>query len=77
MSGIEVRKALVSVYDKTGLDEFVRGLHGAGVGIVSSGGTAAAIVKAGVPVQLVSDVTASPEMLGGSDLAGGQIFSNR
>lgn len=65
MSGIEVRKALVSVYDKTGLDEFVRGLHAAGVAIVSSGGTAAAIVKAGVPVQLVSDVTASPEMLGG------------
>ncbi len=65
MSVIGVKRALVSVYDKTGLEEFVRGLHEAGVTIVSSGGTAAAIVRSGVPVELVSDVTASPEMLGG------------
>ncbi len=65
MSTIEVVRALVSVYDKTGLEEFVRGLHQAGVEIVSSGGTAAAIVRSGVPVELVSEVTSSPEMLGG------------
>ncbi len=65
MSAIQVTRALVSVYDKTGLEEFVRGLHEAGVAIVSSGGSAAAIARAGVPVELVSDVTASPEMLGG------------
>ena len=41
MSKIEVRRALVSVYDKTGLDELARGLHEAGVEIVSTGSTAA------------------------------------
>ena len=65
MSTIEVKRALVSVYDKTGLEEFAHALHEAGVTIVSSGGSAAALARSGIPVELVSDVTSSPEMLGG------------
>jgi phosphoribosylaminoimidazolecarboxamide formyltransferase/IMP cyclohydrolase len=57
------RRALLSVYDKTGLDEFGRGLHELGFELVSSGGTAAALADAGVPVTAVADVTGSPEML--------------
>ena len=65
MTRIAVDRALVSVSDKTGLVEFVRRLVDAGVEIVSSGGTAAAIAAAGLPVTAVSDVTGSPEILGG------------
>jgi phosphoribosylaminoimidazolecarboxamide formyltransferase/IMP cyclohydrolase len=56
-------RALLSVYDKTGLVEFARGLHDLGVELVSSGGTAAAISDAGIPVTRVEDVTGYPEML--------------
>ena len=45
-----VRRALVSVYDKTGLDDLVRGLHDAGVTLVSTGGSAALIESLGLPV---------------------------
>ncbi len=45
-----IRRALVSVYDKTGLEELARGLHEAGVELVSTGSTAAKIAAAGVPV---------------------------
>ena len=62
---IEVRRALVSVYDKTGLEELARGLHEAGVEIVSTGSTAAAIQTAGVPVTPVEQVTGFPEIMGG------------
>lgn len=62
---IEVRRALISVYDKTGLDELARGLHEAGVEIVSTGSTAARIRESGVPVTAVEDVTGFPEILGG------------
>lgn len=62
---VAVRRALVSVYDKTGLVDFCRRLHAAGVELVSSGGTAAAIAAAGMPVTAVSDVTGHPEILGG------------
>jgi phosphoribosylaminoimidazolecarboxamide formyltransferase/IMP cyclohydrolase len=65
MSRIAVRRALVSVYDKTGLDELVRGLHEAGVEIVSTGSTAAHIRELAVPVTPVEDVTGFPEILGG------------
>jgi phosphoribosylaminoimidazolecarboxamide formyltransferase/IMP cyclohydrolase len=58
-------RALVSVYDKTGLAPFVKRLVGAGFEIVSSGGTAAAIEEAGIAVTRVSDVTGAPEILGG------------
>ncbi|HVV29815.1 MAG TPA: bifunctional phosphoribosylaminoimidazolecarboxamide formyltransferase/IMP cyclohydrolase [Mycobacteriales bacterium] len=62
---ITVRRALVSVYDKTGLDDLVRGLHAAGVEIVSTGNTAKFIGDLGVPVTPVSDVTQFPEILDG------------
>ena len=65
MSTIEIRRALVSVYDKTGLDELARGLHEAGVEIVSTGSTAAVIAGAGVPVVRVEELTGFPECLDG------------
>jgi phosphoribosylaminoimidazolecarboxamide formyltransferase/IMP cyclohydrolase len=61
----QIRRALVSVYDKTGLDELARGLAGAGVEIVSTGSTAARIAALGVPVTQVSDLTGFPECLDG------------
>ena len=60
-----VQRALVSVYDKTGLEELARGLHGAGVALVSTGSTAARIADAGVPVTKVEDLTGFPECLDG------------
>jgi phosphoribosylaminoimidazolecarboxamide formyltransferase / IMP cyclohydrolase len=60
-----VRRALVSVYDKTGLEDLARGLSLAGVEIVSTGSTAATIAAAGVPVTAVGDVTGFPETLDG------------
>ncbi|MGB6179624.1 MAG: bifunctional phosphoribosylaminoimidazolecarboxamide formyltransferase/IMP cyclohydrolase [Rhodococcus sp. (in: high G+C Gram-positive bacteria)] len=60
-----VKRALVSVYDKTGLDELAVGLHAAGVEIVSTGSTAARIAAAGVPVTRVEDLTGFPETLDG------------
>lgn len=65
MTARPVRRALVSVHDKTGLVAFGLQLQAAGVEIVSSGGTAAALAAAGVAVTLVSDVTNAAEMLGG------------
>jgi phosphoribosylaminoimidazolecarboxamide formyltransferase/IMP cyclohydrolase len=62
---IPVRRAIVSVYDKSGLDELAHGLHNAGVEIVSTGSTAARISEAGVPVTPVEDVTGFPECLDG------------
>ena len=60
-----VRRALVSVYDKTGLDDLVRGLHEAGVSLVSTGGSAALIESLGLPVTRVEDLTGFPECLDG------------
>ena len=60
-----IRRALVSVYDKTGLDELARGLHEAGVEIVSTGSTAARIASLGIPVTQVQDVTGFAEALDG------------
>jgi phosphoribosylaminoimidazolecarboxamide formyltransferase/IMP cyclohydrolase len=60
-----IRRALVSVYDKTGLLDLARGLVAAGVEIVSTGSTAAQIAEAGLPVTAVSDVTGFPECLDG------------
>src|SRR5579871_3067179 len=59
------RRALLSVSDKSGLVEFARCLHELGYEILSTGGTAAALSKAGLPVTNVSDVTGFPEMLEG------------
>jgi phosphoribosylaminoimidazolecarboxamide formyltransferase/IMP cyclohydrolase len=60
-----VRRALVSVYDKTGLEELARGLHEAGVAIVSTGGSAKLIEGLGIPVTEVADLTGFPECLEG------------
>ena len=62
---VPVRRALVSVYDKTGLEDLARGLHEAGVAIVSTGSTAARIAAAGVPVTPVEELTGFPECLDG------------
>src|SRR5689334_20815548 len=62
---IGIQRALVSVYDKTGLDELVRGLHEAGVELVSTGGSAALIADLGLPVTKVEDLTGFPECLDG------------
>jgi phosphoribosylaminoimidazolecarboxamide formyltransferase / IMP cyclohydrolase len=60
-----VRRALISVYDKAGLEVLAKGLHEAGVALVSTGSTAARIAEAGVPVMRVEDLTGFPEVLDG------------
>lgn len=65
MSKLAIRRALVSVYDKTGLAELAQGLHEAGVEIVSTGSTAKRIAAAGVPVITVEQLTGFPECLDG------------
>ncbi|MFW0795674.1 bifunctional phosphoribosylaminoimidazolecarboxamide formyltransferase/IMP cyclohydrolase [Gordonia sp. CPCC 205515] len=60
-----IRRALVSVYDKSGLTELATALNGAGVEIVSTGSTAKTIADAGVPVVEVSSLTGFPECLDG------------
>ena len=60
-----VRRALVSVYDKSGLEDLVRGLADAGVELVSTGGSAALIAGLGLPVTKVEDLTGFPECLEG------------
>lgn len=62
---LPLKRALISVYDKTGLEDLARGLHEAGVALVSTGSTAATIAAAGVPVTEVSDITGFPECLEG------------
>ncbi|MFN8193473.1 MAG: bifunctional phosphoribosylaminoimidazolecarboxamide formyltransferase/IMP cyclohydrolase [Nocardioidaceae bacterium] len=62
---IEIRRALVSVYDKTGLEDLVRGLDSAGVALVSTGGSAALIESLGIAVTRVEDLTGFPECLDG------------
>ncbi|HEV1998400.1 MAG TPA: bifunctional phosphoribosylaminoimidazolecarboxamide formyltransferase/IMP cyclohydrolase [Candidatus Dormibacteraeota bacterium] len=58
-------KAVLSVYDKTGLVEFARGLVDLGFEIYSTGGTKKALAEAGVPVHSVSELTGFPEIMGG------------
>ena len=65
MPPARVVRALLSVSDKSGLDEFARGLAELGVELVASGGTARALRDAGLEVQEVESLTGSPEMLGG------------
>ena len=62
---IAIKRALVSVYDKTGLEELVKALHEAGVELVSTGGSARLIADLGVPVTKVEDLTGFPECLDG------------
>ncbi|MFF5108881.1 bifunctional phosphoribosylaminoimidazolecarboxamide formyltransferase/IMP cyclohydrolase [Streptosporangium sp. NPDC000509] len=65
MTRIAIRRALIAVYDKSGLEELARGLDAAGVEIVSTGGTAAKIASFGVPVTPVESLTGFPECLDG------------
>ena len=59
------KRALISLSDKTGLAEAAQALHAAGIDILSTGGTKAAIAQAGIPVTDVSDITGFPEMMDG------------
>ena len=63
MSG--VRRALLSVSDKTGIAELARGLAALGVELVSTGGTARTLIEAGLVVREVAELTGFPEMLDG------------
>ena len=60
-----IRRALISVSDKTGLVDFARALSDHGIEILSTGGTASLLTEAGIPVTEVSDYTGFPEMMGG------------
>ena len=60
-----VRRALLSVSDKSGLASFAAELHRRGIEILSTGGTARLLAEAGVPVREVSSYTGFPEMMGG------------
>ena len=62
---VTVRRALLSVFDKTGMEEFARGLTEAGVELVSTGGTHRLIREAGLPVREIADLTGFPEMMDG------------
>jgi phosphoribosylaminoimidazolecarboxamide formyltransferase/IMP cyclohydrolase len=62
---LPVRRALVSVHDKSGIVPLGAALHEMGISILSTGGTAALLRDAGIPVRPVSDVTGFPEMLDG------------
>lgn len=62
----KIRRALISVYDKTGIVEFAKALHEEfGIELISTGGTARTLKDAGLPVTLVEDVTGFPEMMDG------------
>ena len=60
-----IRRALISVYDKTGLEDLARALFDANVEIVSTGSTAARIAELGIPVTPVDQLTGFPECLEG------------
>ncbi|WP_243640521.1 bifunctional phosphoribosylaminoimidazolecarboxamide formyltransferase/IMP cyclohydrolase [Nocardioides jejuensis] len=62
---VAIKRALISVFDKTGLEELVRGLAAAGVELVSTGGSAALIESLGLPVTKVEDLTGFQECLDG------------
>ena len=60
-----IRRALLSVSDKTGITEFAQALSARGVELLSTGGTARLLADAGLPVTEVSDYTGFPEMMDG------------
>ncbi len=62
---VKIKRALISVYDKTGLAEFVKGLKELGVEIISTGGTAEFIKSQGIEIRSISDLTGFPEILDG------------
>jgi phosphoribosylaminoimidazolecarboxamide formyltransferase/IMP cyclohydrolase len=61
---VMIRRAILSVYDKTGIEDFARALSEQGVEILSSGGTARALEQAGINVRKIEEWTGFPEMLG-------------
>jgi phosphoribosylaminoimidazolecarboxamide formyltransferase/IMP cyclohydrolase len=62
---VKVKRALISVFDKSGLETFAKGLTDLGVQVISTGGTARLLKDSGIPVTLVEEVTGFPEMLDG------------
>jgi len=62
---VKIRRALISVSDKTGVAAFARALEGQGVDIISTGGTAVLLKKEKIPVREISSFTAFPEVLDG------------
>ncbi|MDQ0204882.1 IMP cyclohydrolase [Pectinatus haikarae] len=62
---MKIKRALLSVSDKTGIVDLAKALHSSGIEIVSTGGTMKALQKAGIPVLYVSDVTGFPEIMDG------------
>ena len=60
-----IKRALISVADKTGIVELAQTLHQAGIEIISTGGTAKTLRDAGIPIISISDVTGFPEMMDG------------
>ncbi|HVL51446.1 MAG TPA: bifunctional phosphoribosylaminoimidazolecarboxamide formyltransferase/IMP cyclohydrolase [Actinomycetota bacterium] len=62
---MKIKRALLSVSDKTGIEDLARGLVEQQVTLIASGGTARMLAKAGIPTTPVSEVTGSPEMLDG------------
>ena len=64
----KIRRALLSVSDKTGLVPFAKALADQGVALVSTGGTSAALKAAGLSVTDVADLTGFPEMMDGREI---------
>ena len=62
---MKVQRALISVFNKSGLESFAKGLTDMGVQVISTGGTARLLRDSGIPVTLVEEVTGFPEMLDG------------
>ena len=62
---VTIRRALLSVYDKTGLVEFARALVARNVELLSTGGTARLLIDSGIPVTEVSAYTGFPEIMDG------------
>ncbi len=65
MDQVKIRRAILSVYDKSGIERLGKALAEHDVYILSTGGTGRALTQAGIPYQEVSEYTGSPEMLGG------------
>lgn len=80
---VSIERALISVFDKTGVAEFARALSSMGIEIVSTGGTAKLLRESGIKVRDISDLTGWPEMLGGRvktlhpKVHGGILFQRR
>ena len=62
---VHIQRALLSVFDKTGLIDLAKALSAAGVELLSTGGSASAIKQAGIPVRDVSEITGFPEIMDG------------